>query len=129
VERDARSEAPRVKWTDFVRRDTRAAGVASRACSNTNTTRACRPERGRSGAAPSNRHRKRPAVVALEQRVATFESDLGFVSLVLAALMARLDERGHVTNTEVKAVLDELDGLHCVKDGRLDLSVLRRTTR
>lgn len=69
------------------------------------------------------------AAGALEQRVATLESDLGFASLVLAALMARLDERGHVTNAEVKALLAELDGLDGVKDGRLDLSVLRGTTR
>jgi len=68
-----------------------------------------------------------PQVAALEQRVAALEADLGFTSLVLAAVMARLDARGHVTNAEVKSLIAELDALDGVNDGRLDVSYLRDT--
>jgi hypothetical protein len=81
-----------------------------------------RSSRASAGGPPS------PAVAALEQRVAALESDLGFTSLVLAAVMARLDARGHVTSAEVKQLITELDALDGVKDGRLDVGYLRDTT-
>jgi hypothetical protein len=70
-----------------------------------------------------------PPPSALEQRITALEADVGFASLVLAAVMARLDERGVVTKSDVRALVDEIDGLDGVKDGRLDVSILRATHR
>ena len=70
-----------------------------------------------------------PPPSALEQRITALEADVGFASLVLAAVMARLDERGVVTKADVRTLVAELDSLDGVKDGRLDVSILRATHR
>lgn len=58
-------------------------------------------------------------------RVTSLEHDLGYVALVLGSILRKLDEKGLVTRDDVKreiAQLDELDGL---KDGKLDIRLLR----
>ncbi len=62
---------------------------------------------------------------ALEQRIEELEGDVGFVSLVLASLLAKLEEKGHIGREELRAVLEELDGADGVADGRLDVKALR----
>ena len=63
--------------------------------------------------------------VELSARVAELEQDLGYVTLVLGSILRKLDAKGVVTRDDLKreiAQLDELDGL---KDGKLDIQLLR----
>ena len=61
----------------------------------------------------------------LEDRVKELEGDLGFVSLVLASILQTADEKGVLSRDDVRATvlgLDEVDG---VRDGKLDIQILR----
>ena len=61
----------------------------------------------------------------VEFRVRNLENDLGYVSLILAALLQKLDEKEVVDRDDVKAIMAELDELDGDKDNRLDINVLR----
>jgi len=61
----------------------------------------------------------------LDRRIGDLEKDLGYVSLVLGALLQQLDAKGTLSRDEVRATLSELDELDGVKDGRLDIDILR----
>lgn len=62
---------------------------------------------------------------ALEKRIEELEGDLGFVALVLGAVMGHLDEKGTLDRDDLRKVISELDGLDGIKDGKLSIDVLR----
>ncbi|MBI1381932.1 MAG: hypothetical protein GC161_12685 [Planctomycetaceae bacterium] len=66
--------------------------------------------------------RKEPA---LDRRIAALEGDVGYLALVLGALLQKVDEKGVITRDEVRDTVMELDGIDGVKDGRLDVDILR----
>ena len=78
-------------------------------------------ERGSS----SSRRRKSSDSRKLKKRVEDLEDDVGYIALVLGALLHKLDEKGHVTRDEAREVIAELDGLDGVQDGKLDVSILK----
>jgi len=63
--------------------------------------------------------------VSNEQRIESLEEDLGYLTLVLGSMLEKLDEQGTLARSEVRALMDELDDLDGVKDGRLDVTVLK----
>ena len=65
----------------------------------------------------------------LANRVSDLEHDLGYVTLVLGSILRKLDAKGVVTRDDVKQEISQLDGLDGVKDGRLDIMVLREMFR
>ncbi|MFK7740547.1 MAG: hypothetical protein AB8H80_09490 [Planctomycetota bacterium] len=69
--------------------------------------------------------RQNATVNALEKRIESLEQDLGFASLVLASVMAKLDEKGTVSRADIKAAMAEIDEIDGVADGRLDVNVLK----
>ena len=69
--------------------------------------------------------RNNAAVNQLEKRVSDLEEDLGFAALVLASVMAKLNEKGTVTRDDVRAAMKEVDEIDGVADGRLDINVLK----
>jgi hypothetical protein len=71
------------------------------------------------------RREQKAAVKPLEERVASLEKDLGYVTLVLGAVLDRLNEKGVVTRDEVHATVQSLDDVDGVRDGSLDVNVLR----
>ena len=76
---------------------------------------------GRRHVAPRNNI----AVSQLEERISDLEHDLGFAALVLASVMAKLDEKGTLSRDDVKAAMKDIDGLDGVADGRLGINVLK----
>ncbi|MGH7149339.1 MAG: hypothetical protein ACREIU_01510, partial [Planctomycetota bacterium] len=68
------------------------------------------------------------SAAGLERRVAGLEKDAGYVALVLGSLLETVDDKGVVTREEVRAEMAVLDDLDGVKDGRLDIRVLRGKT-
>ena|ERR1700755_1074547 len=60
----------------------------------------------------------------LRERVARLEHDMGALALVVASILKRLDEKGHVTRGEVKATIEKLDLLDKVRDGRISVDDL-----
>lgn len=63
------------------------------------------------------------------ERLDALEDDLGYLALVLAAVMQRLDEHGSVTRDQVRSLMSELDGLDDLEDGRLSVEVLKQVTQ
>ena len=63
--------------------------------------------------------------VEQSERIERLEHDLGYVTLVLGALMAHLDEKGSLDRNDLRATLAELDGFDGLEDGKLDIDVLR----
>lgn len=64
----------------------------------------------------------------LRGRIEALEDDLGYVTLVLAAVLCRLDEQGTVTQDDVRSLVAELDDVDGVKDGRLDVNLVKELT-
>ncbi len=71
------------------------------------------------------RSRAQPKSSALGRRVDELEDDIGYLALVLGALLQQVDDKGVVTREDVRATLAELDELDGVKDGKLDVAILR----
>ena len=69
--------------------------------------------------------RDNAAVRGMEKRIEDLEQDLGFVSLVLASVMAKLDEKGTLSRADVKSAMKDIDEIDGVADGRLDINVLK----
>ena len=69
------------------------------------------------------RHRAHAA-----KRMEALEEDVGYLTLVLGALLAKANDKGVVSLDEIKATLGELDEIDGVKDGRLNVDVLRDLT-
>ncbi len=59
----------------------------------------------------------------LEQ--ARIESELGFLSLIVAATLRTLADKGLVTTAEVLAKLEAVDAADGVKDGKISVDILR----
>ena len=62
---------------------------------------------------------------SVDKRIDELEEDLGYMALVLGSVLQKIDEKGLVTREELKATISELDGIDGVKDGKLDISVLK----
>jgi hypothetical protein len=60
----------------------------------------------------------------LHERVARLEHELGALALVVAAILKRLDEKGHVTRNEVQETIRKLDLLDGVRDGKISVDDL-----
>ena len=60
------------------------------------------------------------------KRIQDLEEDLGYITLLLSSMLVMLDEKGTVTHQEVQGLMANLDELDGVKDGRLNVDVLRR---
>ena len=60
----------------------------------------------------------------LRQQVARLEHDMGALALVVASILKRLDEKGHVTRDEVKETIQKLDLLDKVRDGKISVEDL-----
>jgi len=60
-----------------------------------------------------------------ESRIASLEGDVGYLALLLGVLLQKVDEKGMITRAEVQSALAEMDGVDGIRDGRLDVSVLR----
>jgi hypothetical protein len=60
----------------------------------------------------------------LRQQVARLEQDVGALALVVASILKRLDEKGHVTRDEVKETIQKLDLLDKVRDGKISIEDL-----
>ena len=73
------------------------------------------------------RSRQRRARIAKhnDERFEALEEDLGYVSLVLGALLHKLDEQGTLRRAEVQSLMSELDELDGVRDGRLHVDILK----
>lgn len=79
--------------------------------------------------ANSSRSRSRRSRVARDpksdRRFEELEEDVGYLALLLGAIVERLDSKGVVHRSELKGILAELDGIDGIADGRLDVGVLR----
>ena len=71
------------------------------------------------------RREQKEAVKSLEERVGCLEKDLGYVTLVLGAVLDRLNDKGVVTREDVHAAVLSLDDVDGVRDGSLDVNFLR----
>ncbi len=58
-------------------------------------------------------------------RLESLEGEVGYLALVLGALLQKADEKGVLTRDEVREAVSELDEIDGVKDGRLDVDILR----
>lgn len=75
--------------------------------------------------AAQRRRGRQSAVTNLEERVFSLERDLGFVSLLLAAVLETADDKGSITRDEIKQKAQSLDSVDGFRDGGLDLNILR----
>ncbi len=62
---------------------------------------------------------------ALKKRIDDLEDDMGYIALLLGSLLERLDDKGVVTRDDLKASIEKIDELDKVKDGKLDINILR----
>lgn len=85
--------------------------------------------------AEQSRHSRRRAsrsaadIKSLESRIDELESDLGFVSLLLASVMGQLEERGSLSRDDLRELMREFDDADGKDDQRLDINVLRGLTK
>jgi hypothetical protein len=56
-------------------------------------------------------------------------NDMGVIALSLASLMRAIEKKGLLTNHEIKDMINEVDFLDSVKDGKLDINFLRDLVR
>jgi len=64
----------------------------------------------------------------LRERIEELEGDVGYLSLILASVLCKLDERGVLDPRELGAIMKELDLIDGKQDGQLDTDVLRDVT-
>ena len=62
---------------------------------------------------------------ATRDRMKELEHDVGFLALTLAALLQKVEEKGVLTREEVRDSMDALDGLDGVRDGKIDVGILK----
>ena len=82
--------------------------------------------------AKSQRYRNRKRTRregGLDKRVESLEGDVGYLALVLGALLQKVDEKGVLTRDEVRAAVIDLDDVAGVRDGSLDVDILRQMVR
>jgi len=73
--------------------------------------------------------RQSQAATSIEARVRHLETDLGYVALILGSVIDKLDEKGVVTRQDLKDATAALDAVDGVRDGKLDINVLRNIMR
>ncbi|MDF1839720.1 MAG: hypothetical protein P1V35_17780 [Planctomycetota bacterium] len=61
----------------------------------------------------------------INKRVDSLEDDVGYMALLLGTLIQKVDEKGLVTRAEVREAISELDAIDGVKNGRLDVNILK----
>lgn len=88
-----------------------------------------RPVRPRRSPPPFQDAEQKQEVAKLQSQIDGLEDDLGYVALILGAVMAKLDEKGALTRTDVRAALSEIDAIDGVQDGKLDINILRGMNR
>ncbi len=62
----------------------------------------------------------------VNKRIEALEEDVGFLSLLLLGILDVLSEKGAVTMEEVIGCMADLDSLDGIRDGRVNVQVLRR---
>ena len=80
--------------------------------------------RARSAAAAANRNQSDVA-----KELETLRGDVGYLTLLLASLAHRLDQKGVVTRADLRAACEELDAFDSLKDGKLDVQVIKDALR
>ena len=61
----------------------------------------------------------------IKNRVTNLEDDLGFLALLVAGIMTRLDEKQIVQKDDIREIIQEIDGFDGEEDGKLDINVLK----
>lgn len=61
----------------------------------------------------------------VNSRIKELENDLGFLSLIVAGIMNRLDESQVVKKEDIRSIMKEIDGIDGKTDGKLNVDVLR----
>ena len=62
---------------------------------------------------------------SLSKRVSELENDMGFLALLVAGIMTRLDEKQLVQKEDIRDIINEIDGFDGEVDGKLDINVLK----
>jgi pyruvate-formate lyase len=79
----------------------------------------------------NSRLRARESVDARQQNyqmnsaLVNLENDVGTLALILATILKMLDEKGQISRADLKEKLKDLDLLDGIRDGRIDVNVLR----
>jgi hypothetical protein len=60
----------------------------------------------------------------LHERIKRLESDVGALALIVASILKKLDEKEYVTRNEVKNVIEKLDLLDGIRDGKIGVNDL-----
>ena len=60
-----------------------------------------------------------------KQEAARVDAEIGFLSLIVAATIRTLADKGLVTMAEVLAKIEAVDGADGVKDGKITVDILR----
>lgn len=76
-----------------------------------------------------NRTKRKRDTHDLQNRVAALEKDLGQVTLVLAAVLDIIQDKGVVSTEDVQAAITAIDKLDGELDGATDVSHLREITQ
>jgi hypothetical protein len=61
----------------------------------------------------------------VKQEAARIDAEIGFLSLIVAATLRTLSDKGLVTTAEVLSKLDSVDAADGVKDGKITVDILR----
>ena len=61
----------------------------------------------------------------LQKQVETLRNDLGYVTLLLGALVDQLDAKGTLTRADLRAAVEAIDLVDDVEDGKLDIEALK----
>ena len=84
-----------------------------------------RPEESRSSSSSSSSNE----IKLLKKENEQLRNDMGVIALSLASLMRAIEKKGLLTNHEIKDMINEVDFLDSVKDGKLDINFLRDLAR
>ncbi|KAF0244726.1 MAG: hypothetical protein FD180_2262 [Planctomycetota bacterium] len=60
-----------------------------------------------------------------KQHISRMEAEVGFLSLIVAATLRTLADKGLVTTAEVLAKIEAVDAADGVKDGKISVDILR----
>jgi hypothetical protein len=58
-------------------------------------------------------------------RIKACEDDVGFLGLIMFALVSKLVENGALSKNDLATAFDELDAMDGAKDGKIDLKILQ----
>ena len=61
----------------------------------------------------------------IEKRIEALEEDLGFLSLLVLSILEALEEKETITSGDVLGIMQEMDVLDGVVDGKVNVQVLR----